>query len=122
MHATKIIIFDTPDLGDPVECPCFTETEVKDEVDSFAQEFRVCVEGTKEITIALPDDNNFTISGKDKEFGTLNCVCNKNQTSDMDTQNQMTLSEDEYDSCTKILEKVIDESIFRCEPAEEQTF
>jgi len=100
-----------PLLGEPEECPCFTEEEVKDSVDKFAQEFRACVVGTDEIGIALPDNNNFTVVCKGFEYNTAKCYCNKNQVDEMDMKNQMALSEDGYDSCSKILEKVIEEDI-----------
>ncbi len=102
---------DPPLLGDTEECPCFTEMEVKDAVDSFAQGFRVCDVGTDEISIALPDHNNFTAVCKRLEYNTANCYCNKHQTSEMDMENQMTFSEGEYDVCSMVLEKVIEEDI-----------
>ena len=112
-------MIEPPLLGDPVECPCFSEQEVKDEVDSFDPEFRACESGTGELTIALPDDNNFTVICKDFEFNTPGCFCDKNQQNQMNTAAQMTLSEDEYDSCTKILEDVINDNFLMCIPAEE---
>lgn len=102
---------DPPLLDDPEACPCYSEMEVKDAVDSFVQEFRVCVVGTDEISIALPDNNNFTVVCKGLQYNTANCYCNKNQTSEMDMENQMTLSEGEYDACSMVLEKVIEEDI-----------